>query len=84
MELNQFIITLNDLLMAKPIFLIKLNRTVTPEQGGEVKAKVESTLAGEYHVLVACVLDTSMAEFECFNAEHLPKITIDEIKDIIK
>jgi hypothetical protein len=70
--------------MAKPIFLIKLNRSVEPEQGEQVKAKVEKTLQGEYHVLVACVLDQGMAEFECFNAERLPETTIEEIKESLK
>lgn len=67
--------------MAKPIFLIKLNADTSPDKGQEVRAKIAATLNNEYHVLVACVLPTGMAEFECFNAERLPETTIEEIKE---
>jgi hypothetical protein len=70
--------------MAKPIFLIKLNRNVTPEQGKQVQDNVKETLKEEYHVVVACVLDAGMAEFECFNAERMPETTIEELKDSLK
>jgi hypothetical protein len=70
--------------MAKPIFLIKLNRSVTLEQGEQVQEKVKKNLGDEYHVLVACVLGHGMAEFECFNAERLPENTIEEIKESLK
>lgn len=70
--------------MAKPIFLIKLNSNVPPDKGQQVQDKVKNTLGDEYHVLVACVLSTGTAEFECFNAERLPESSIEEIKEALQ
>lgn len=66
--------------MAKPIFLIKLNSNTPPEHGQKVLDKVRATLNDEYFVLVACMLETGMAEFECFNAEQLPETDIEQLK----
>lgn len=69
--------------MAKPIFLIKLHHLVPVEKSEEIKTKISKTLSCEYHVVVACVLETGLAEFECFNAEHMPKTSIEDIENLI-
>lgn len=70
--------------MAKPIFVIKVNKIFPLEQGKNIKEKIEKALEGEYHVLVANCLDRDEPIFECYNAKDETYVDIEELKKIVQ
>ena len=61
--------------MIKPIFIIRLNGNTNPEVRGQIYANTRlevPELFEQYHVMFVSG-DNTHIEFECYNAEDIPK-----------
>ena len=70
--------------MAKPIFVVKLPADSTiPEVARRFSDYINSILKEDYFVLIF-LCGVKELTFECFNADNLPPINEEKLKEICK
>jgi len=70
--------------MIKPIFVAKVNCNLSKLEFDNIKQILARDLKDDYHILVIGVTETESIEFECFNADNLKPIDIEELQLKIK
>ena len=71
--------------MAKPIFIIRIPVSALETMGGDKLTEITKDLQRElddYHVLSMVDNHVDTAKFECFNADIVPEIELDALKEM--
>jgi hypothetical protein len=71
--------------MAKPIFIIRIPVSALETMGGDKLTQITKDLQtqlDDYHVLSMVDNHVDTAGFQCFNADTVPKIELDALKEM--
>ena len=70
--------------MAKPIFVVKVpGSKISVDAMMDLKFELCRSIGKEYHTLVI-PCDTEGFAFECFNADNVPPINEEQLKELCK
>lgn len=71
--------------MAKPIFIIRIPVSALETMGGDTLTEITKglqTQLDDYHVLTMVDNHVETAGFQCFNADTVPEIELDALKEM--